>query len=233
MQPLPFLTRAGLVCGIIAPLWWGAMIVYCASQFAGYHHASHFISELAARDSPTQDLMRNAGFIFTGALYVVFAGSVAWQLRATRLALVGASLIALAGLARIGAGVYACEPGCDPTALSSAQDWHYRYASAGYYLMMMAAVVIGVTGNRHAGLKHLLAWGIGTVMWCAVFLVFMQTNFAWQGGFQRLASGVLSLWVLVFAISLWRASQPLLPAPVGTNTTDTPPARRKSRRRRR
>ncbi len=227
-----WLIRAGLACGILAPLWWGAMIVYCASQFPGYDHASHFISELAARDSPTQALMRNAGFVFTGALYVVFAATAAWQMRANRLALSGVSLLALAGLARIGAGVYACEPGCNPAALSSAQDWHYRYASAGYYLMMMAAAVVaGAAGKRPTGLKHLRAWGIGTAMSCAVFLVFMQTNAAWQGAFQRLASGVLSLWVLVFALALWRDARQAAHTLATTNAVESS-ARHTAQRRR-
>jgi hypothetical protein len=236
IRPAALLVRAGLACGILAPLWWGAMIAYCGAHFPDYHHATQFISELAARGSPTQDLMRDAGFIFTGVLYVLFAAAAAWQLRANWCALIGTALIALAGFARLGAGLYACEPGCDPAILSSAQDWHHRYASGGYGLMMLAAVVTGFGVKRELGLQHLLAWGIGTAMWCAVFLFLMTTNEDWAGGYQRLASGVLSLWILVFALSLWRAS--MLPGqtaagagnpPVGA----TPQAQPKSRRRRR
>lgn len=235
MRP-PLLARAGLLCGVVAPLWWGGMIAYCASRFPGYTHTAHFISELAAREAPTAALMRNGGFLATGVLYGLFAAAAAWWLRARRLALPGVALIALAGFARIGAGVYACEPGCDPTILSSAQDWHYVYASAGYALMMLAALACGFALRGERGMQHLLAWGVGTTMWSAGFLFLMEHEAAWQGLHQRFASGLLSVWLLVFAVTLWRSGPPSLRP--GITPIVTPPARaataprRRARRRR-
>jgi len=205
------LGRAGLACGIVAPLWWGAMIAYCASRFPGYEHTTDFISELAARAAPTELLMRNLGFFLTGGLYVLFALTAGWRLRSEWRVLPGVLLIALAGFARIGAGVFACEPGCDPTILSSAQDWHYRYASAGYALMMVAAVTVGFALRQRRGMEYLLACGIGVAMWSAVFLFLMETSTAWPGLFQRFASGLLSLWMVLFAVTVWRADVPSAP----------------------
>lgn len=213
--------RIGLACGVIAPVWWALMIVYCASQFPGYSHLTDFISELAAKRSPTELLMRDAGFLATGGLYLVFAATLAWHFRSDRLAWLAAFLLALSGLARIGAGLNQCEPGCVSDAISAAQDWHYRYAATGYWLTMCAAIVWGFVANRDPRLRHLLALGIGTATWCAVSLVMMELHADWQGLFQRLASGILSVWVLLLALSVWRT----LPTPTATPAPNHAPGR--------
>ena len=70
------LIKLGLACGMVAPLWWAGIIIYCAQRFPGYNHVTHFISELGAHASPTEDIMRNLGFLFTGGLYLVFVEGV-------------------------------------------------------------------------------------------------------------------------------------------------------------
>ncbi|MSR13323.1 MAG: DUF998 domain-containing protein [Gammaproteobacteria bacterium] len=219
----------GLLCGAFAPVWWVAMILYCASLFPGYSHLTDFISELAARRSPTQELMAIGGFIVTGGLYLAFAATLAWQFRRDRRAWFAAPLLALGGLARIGSGVYPCEPGCAADAISASQEWHYRYAALGFGLMMAAAVAWGFVGNRYQKLRQLLALGIGTAMWCAVALLLMEFHPAWQGLFQRLASGILSLWVLVLAVLTWRIGE----LPEELETRSALPRIKASRRRRR
>jgi Protein of unknown function (DUF998) len=199
------IVRFGLGCGVFAPLWWAGMIVYCAARFPGYSHVTDFISELAAHGSPTEGLMRDLGFIFTGGLYLAFAGALGWHFRRERLAWLAAIVLALAGAARIGAGIYQCEIGCASDAISASQIWHYRYAAGGYCLMMAAAVLWGFVANRYPSLQRLLALGIGTATWSAVSLVMLELHPAWQGVFQRFASGILSLWTLIFAVSVWRA----------------------------
>ncbi|MGD9603325.1 MAG: DUF998 domain-containing protein [Gammaproteobacteria bacterium] len=198
--------RLGLACGIIGPLWWGVMIAWCASRFPGYSHVTDFISELAARDAPTADLMRVAGFYVTGLLYLLFAAAAAWRLRARPLALAGVALVALSGAARIGTGYFPCEPGCDPSIISRAQEWHHAYARAGYAAMMLAALFVGIGVRRERALAHLFAGGIGVAIWTLVVLFYMQFSEERAGLFQRLASVLLSGWVLVFAVSLWCAA---------------------------
>ncbi len=198
------LIKLGLACGMVAPLWWAGIIIYCAQRFPGYNHVTHFISELGAHASPTEDIMRNLGFLFTGGLYLVFALTVMWLFRRDWRVILGALLIAAVGGARIGAGLYACEPGCDPHIISLSQEWHQLFAEAGYWLMMVAAVVTGFAVNRYRALQHVLAAGIGTAAWCALFLALLFIYPQWQGLFQRLASGILSAWMLLLAVSLWR-----------------------------
>ncbi|MGH8598938.1 MAG: DUF998 domain-containing protein, partial [Gammaproteobacteria bacterium] len=180
----------------------------------GYSHLTDFISELAARRSPTESLMRDAGFIATGVLYIAFAAGLTWRFRTDRLAWVASLVLALGGAARIGAGIFACEPGCAENAISLSQDWHYRYAAAGYWLMMWAAVMWGLVGNRYSPLRRLLAIGIGVAIWSAVSLALMDFYPEWQGLLQRFASGILSVWVLVLAVMVWRVGEsPMTLAP--------------------
>jgi hypothetical membrane protein len=226
-----FWVRCGLVCGLVAPLWWAAMIVFCATQFPGYSHVTDFISELAARDAPTGALMRDAGFVLTGALYIAFAVALAWQFRAERMALLGSLLLACAGLARIAAGMWPCEPGCNAGPIPLLQAAHDRAASGAYAFTIAAAIAWGVAGQRVAKLRHLLALGIATATWCPTFLLLMALHPAWQGVFQRLASGVSSVWVLLLAVSAWRAFPALETAsPAPSPTVRAGSTRRRPRR---
>ncbi len=194
----------GTACGAIAPLWWMGMIAYCATQFPGYSHFTDYISELAARGSPTHALMRNWGFIATGVAYAVFGLSLGWRFRSSPIALVAAGIFVLASLARIGAGVFSCAPGCSADIISPDQDAHHRFAAVGYVLLMASAILWGAVGNRHKGLGHLMTVGLGVTTWSAVSLVMMYVYPAYTGLFQRGATALLSSWVVVLAVSLWR-----------------------------
>jgi len=208
--------RAGLACGVAAPVLWVLMIALCGALTPGYDHLHDFISELAAREAPTEALMRNAGFILSGAGYMAFAAALGWRSRCDMLALVGAGFIALGGVARVLAGVHACDLGCSSLRPSVDQDLHYISARIAYLAMIVAALYWGVVGNRYAALKRLSALGVGCGVWAVVFLVMMIAVGTTEGLYQRLASGVLSVWMLAFALAVYRAGPadaPLAPAP--------------------
>lgn len=207
-----WLAYCGLACGVLGPLLWIGMILLCAVLTPGYSGVSDFISELAARGSTTEQLMRIVGFGVSGGLYVFFSGVLCWRSRFELLALPGALLIGAGGAARIVAGVYNCDPGCDPNWVSAAQELHNHAAHAGYLALILAALYWGVIANRYRALKRLSPFSIGCGTWTVVFLVLLQDFPDQQGLFQRLASGALSLWVLVLALFAWRgglATQPL------------------------
>jgi hypothetical protein len=48
--------RAGLLCGILAPLLWAAMIVAVGELRPGFDHVGQYISELAERGSANAGL---------------------------------------------------------------------------------------------------------------------------------------------------------------------------------
>ena len=58
--------RAGLLCGLVAPLLWAAVIVIAGELRPGFDHVGQYISELGERGSTTETFMRYGGFVATG-----------------------------------------------------------------------------------------------------------------------------------------------------------------------
>lgn len=150
--------------------------------------------------------MRYAAFGFTGLLYLGFAAALLASFRDGWLSALGAALIGLEGVGRIGAGVFACDPGCE--GLSSSQELHRLFATLGFLSGILAAIAWGIVFKRHGWLRGLTWYSVGSGMLALVFLLLMS----WHrnpvnapGLFEHLASAVLSLWVFVFAIRLIRA----------------------------
>jgi len=205
--------RAGIACGVLAPLWWVACIFGLGLFVPGYSLSSDFISALGARGSPVESFMVYGGFGFSGLLYVGFSCAAAWQMRHDRWALAAALLLLLTGLARIATGVYPCDPGCSPIHESNTQETHKQFATAGYLIMMAAAGMWAARGAQHARLKPVIAWAIAGISWSAVCLVMMFVQPDWQGLFQRLAGLALNAWVVVLALCLWQPVAPPVAAP--------------------
>jgi len=208
--------RLGLACGIAAPVVWLGAIALAGALAPGYEHLHDGISELAARQSPTELLMRYAGYVLSGVFHVAFALALAWRSKFDWPALAGAVLLALAGGARILAGVHACDADCAPFRPSVDQLRHQFASSVTLGLMIISAIYWGVVSNRYAVLKRLSALGIGAGTWTLVFLVMSMASGTHAGAWQRLATTALSLWMFAFALAVYRAgvaAAPLEPLP--------------------
>jgi hypothetical membrane protein len=197
------LTRLARDCGIAAPLLWFAVIFLAGALRPGYSHVSQYISELAERGSPTAGLMRGLGFYATGVMHVGFAAFLVRTSCRGPLALAGALLIAVDGLSRIGAGFFPCDPGCAPALPSLSQQLHGVFARSGFLAMTAAAFAWGLAERREkdAGLTagySLVSGGIAAAALLAVVTGARER----VGLYELVASGTLSLWLLVFAIRL-------------------------------
>jgi len=192
--------RLALVGGVVAPVLWIALIGVAGAMRPEFSHVRDYISELGEHGSRTEWLMRLGGFGFTGLLYVVFAAALPAFARGRRLALCGAVLLALDGFGRIGAGVYACEPGC--AGETQGQQLHHLFALLGFGSGVLAALAWGVA-CRGAGWPRALApFSILCGLLAAGLLIAMQERgeaLGATGLLEHLASAVLSLWVAVFA----------------------------------
>ena len=147
--------------------------------------------------------MRYAAFEFTGFLYLCFASALLATFRDGGGSTLAAGLVGLEGLGRIGAGVFACDPGCG--GLSSSQELHTLFATVGFLSGILAAIAWGILFRRHDRLRGLAWTSVGAGVLALVFLLLMS----WSrnpvnapGLFEHLATGVLSLWLLVFAARL-------------------------------
>ena len=67
--------RAGLLCGLVAPLLWAAAIVIAGELRPGFDHVAQYISELGEHGSATETFMRYGGFVATGLMHVGFAAA--------------------------------------------------------------------------------------------------------------------------------------------------------------
>jgi len=201
------LYKVGNLCGILAPLLWAFAIVFCGSLRPEYSHFTQYISELGERGSSTEFIMRYAGFLPTGLMHMAFAAFLYVAFRGSRLAVIAATLLAINGLARIGAGLFPCEPGCVGPALSLSQQLHSLSARIGFFALIGAAVTWGIFLRRYRSLRGLSLYSVGSGTVGLVFLLLMAWSAELKAGtglYERLSSGVLSLWVLVFAAKLWR-----------------------------
>ena len=199
------LYRIGILCGLVAPVLWAAAIILCGSLRPGYSHLAQYISELGERGSSTELLMRYAGFVPTGILHVLFAGSLYEALKGDRLAPAPPLLLALNGLGRVAAGLFPCEAGCAGPRVLLSQKLHTLAAGVGF-LSLIGATIIGGVVLRRRGLGKMGAYSIISGSLGLVFLLLMSSGAepgAGTGLYERLSSGFLSLWVLALAARLW------------------------------
>jgi len=199
-------SRAGILCGVLAPLLWASVIVLCGALRPGYSHFAQYISELGERGSSTEFLMRYGAFVPTGVMHLAFAGTLATRFSSSRLGVLAAILLGLNGLARIGAGFFPCEVGCEETG-SFGQRMHSLSAGVGFLALVVSTVLWSAVFTRSNKLKNLAAYSAVSGVLGLAFLLLMLWSAeqgAAKGLFERLSSGVLSLWILVFALRLVR-----------------------------
>ena len=198
--------RIGVLCGVSAPILWASAIALCGSLRPGYSHLTQYISELGERGSSTEYLMRYAGFVPTGLMHVAFAACLLAAFKGSRLGVSGAVLLAINGLARAGAGMFPCEPGCSGDEMVT-QRLHNLSATIGFFALIGATILWGILFRRDRYLRMLSPYSIGSGILGLAFLVLMNGSAGSRAGpglYECLASGVLSLWILVFALALWR-----------------------------
>lgn len=194
------LQKIGFSCGILAPVLWLTLICLTGAMRPEYSHIAQYISELGEKGSNTEKLMRYAGFEVTGFLYLVFASAL-WTSFGNHWLRLAASLIALDGIWRIGAGIFPCDPGC--VGLSIGQHLHHDFATFGFLSGVCSAIICGIAFRRIHLSRYLSWYSIGSGVFALSFLLLMS----WQdnpikspGLFEHLATLLLSVWLLVFAV---------------------------------
>ncbi len=203
------LYKLGTLCGLFAPILWASVIILCGCLRPGYSHFTQYISELGERGSSTELLMRYAGFVLTGAMHVLFAAPLWTAFRPGKIASAPALLLALNGLGRVAAGLFPCEVGCAGPRVLLSQQLHTLAAGVGFFALIGAAVTAGMILRRQEGRGKLSAYSLASGLLGLVFLLLMTSSDESRAGtglYERLSSGILSLWVLVLAAGLRRAS---------------------------
>lgn len=193
---------------MLAPLLWAAVIVIAGELRPGFDHVGQYISELGERGSPNAGFMRYGGFVASGLLHIAYAVAFYATLRQRTerryLTLIVAALIAVNGLGRIGAGLFACAPGCAAPE-DTVQRLHGLAATVAFVAIAAAALLGSVLFRHVRYLRALGLYSLATGIAGLLFLGLMSASEATHvhtGLYERLASGILSLWVLVTALRL-------------------------------
>ena len=142
----------------------------------------------------------------TGLMHIAFATFLYAAFKGSPLARFAAMLLAINGIARIAAGMFPCEIGCALPRLLLSQKLHSLSAGVGFFALIGASVLWGILFRRYQSLHCLSAYSIGSGCLGLVFLALMSWSAELRTGtglYERLSSGILSLWVLVFAVRLW------------------------------
>jgi len=191
-------------CGIAAPLLWASAVIVSASRHPEYSHIRQYISDLAARGSSTEHVMRAAGFILPGAMTGAFG--VLLGLGATaRLAGIAAALIIVSGLARAAAGVFVPDPLGYAGPPSFEQTMHNGAGTIYFLTLALAVLVWAIASAIGRRLPTWLTWYSLVTVTAAVAapLALISAGIATPGDvglFQRVSLGVLNLWMLVCAL---------------------------------
>lgn len=191
--------RALAWCGVIAPLLRLGLILVLGSLHPGYSQPRDFISELGAQGAPFA-LAMNAGISLGGLLVTLFSVALYRACNSSPLALGGAALLALSGLAFIAVGLFPCDPGCSLRAPSPVMRVHLLAGMIAMTTQSAAPLALGlrfVTDSRRRSYA-LVSLACGIVAAGALLLLFGQgSRLSFPGFVQKLVQAATGLWVLV------------------------------------
>ena len=184
------LPRLGILCGIIGPLLWLSLIGLAGAMRPEFSHVTQYISELGERGSATEALMRFAAFEFTGFLYLCFASALLVIFQYRWISILGAFLVFLEGIGRIGAGIFPCDLGCN--GFSFSQHLHHVFATVGFVSGILATITWGIAFRQEDWPQCMTWYSIGTGVSALIFLLLMswcQNPVKTTGLFEHLATG--------------------------------------------
>lgn len=196
------------VGGFIAPVLWVAAFLYSGSLRPEYSHYRQYVSELAARGTPTQHFMQVTGFVIPGLLVAGF-GSLLGMPARNWLVAIAASFLIVSGIAKTVAGVFPRDPCCTSALPSTAQEIHNVAGGVYYFTLGMAALMGTVAARQMFGRRS--GWFRWYSLTSAVMAIASPSLLMWAGAatsadvglFQRVSFGILNLWIFVFAALTW------------------------------
>jgi hypothetical membrane protein len=196
------------VGGFIAPVLWAVAFLYSGSLRPEYSHYRQYVSELAARDTPTQHFMQVTGFVIPGLLIVGF-GYVLGVSARTWLAAFAASFLIVSGIARAVAGVFPLDACCTSAPQSASHEIHNVTGGVYYFTLTMAALMWTVASRQVFG-RH-FGWFRWYSLTSVVLAIAAPSVLLWMGAatsadvglFQRVSFGLLNLWIFVLAALTW------------------------------
>ena len=197
------ITRALLVCGLVAPLALITFFVWASAVTPGYSYIANSISQLAAQGQPHPEIM-GAGFVVFGLLINAFAHGLYRTLPHRESTAVWATL-SVYGTAMVLTGFfqdYAISP---KAARNVAGFAHSLFAQIAVLGLMVGIVLIARIAHQQPGWHHLTALSIVTAAAVAVTgLLFLLLPGSIQGLPQRALYLITLIWIAGVAVTALR-----------------------------
>lgn len=194
--------RVLLLAGIAAAVVLAVAIAWAGSLEPDYSHMAQFVSELGALGATHQEVFNYGGLVLAGLLTVVFSVGLHLRREPGRWFIASTALVALAGVGRVVAGLFPCDPGCNMEDMSVSARIH---ALAGFVALVSGALAplllaIGLRKRRESALFGLsLALGLASVV-LVVLLFGLGPGATFIGAIQRLVLAAFYGWVAVVAV---------------------------------
>ncbi len=194
------------ICGIIAPILYTIVVITLGLLRPGYNHVTQFMSELGETGGSNAIIMNTAGFALLGILMIAFAFGLHRGISEGKGSKIGPALIAISGVAVVGAGIFPCDPGCVNESFTGMM--HSVSATIPGVGMALAPFFIAerFKNDRRWESYRLYTMATGVVTaFLGLGLLFVTIE-GWMGALQRISMGVPLLWIEIMAIRLLRLS---------------------------
>ncbi|MBD9631530.1 DUF998 domain-containing protein [Pseudomonas sp. PDM19] len=184
--------------GLLIPCWLFVGVALTSLGYPGFSHLDQAMSQLGAAGAPTQGYSAWVNNFPLGVLFVLFAVGVGRRFAGSRLALLGAALIALHGLASFATGYFSCDQGCAPAQPSTSQQIHNLAGLVMFFSLTLASALWAFLGKRLLSSPGFGGFSGLCVVLAVATVVMMARAFADGHGFglyQRLNYAVSVIWV--------------------------------------
>lgn len=188
--------------GLLAPVIRLTLILALGFLQPGYSQVRDYISELSAVGAPYAWLMSGLGITLVGILLAGFSFALWRALRPGFAPAIGSVLLAAAGIAFVGVGVFPCDPGCALEAPSITMQRHIMAGALAMSAQTLAPVAIGVglLFDRRFLKFGWVSLGLGAMAVAALVTLFSQgPNYPYAGALQKTFQVATDIWVFIAA----------------------------------
>tara|TARA_R110002049_G_scaffold240425_1_gene414029 strand:+ start:306333 stop:306968 length:636 start_codon:yes stop_codon:yes gene_type:complete len=195
--------------GIVGPVLFSASVVITAGVRTDYSHITHFISELGATGTPTEEWMNFVGFVPSGILIVLFAIALLTFSKKKPMAVIGSVFMMLFGAGMAIAGLFSCDQGCIPN--GSLESLIHDRVSAVTFISAIAGILLsGFSFNKLSFFRKFWGFSLFTGLVSIVLLAIMINSFESRnltGLWQRLLLLFLFLWTSRIGIHIFKNTE--------------------------
>jgi hypothetical membrane protein len=194
------------LCGIAAPVLLFCAVLIAGSLHPNYSHVSQAISVLGAQGAPYKIILNFLGLIPSGLLTLLFSLAMLQIIKGNSALYISCAFVALAGLGRLFAGFFPCDPGCIPI-ISISGKLHAIFGGIALFAGSIAPLMMAIGLRKQ---HYRVMYYISLVLGIASILVFMaltsQIMMPYFGLMQRMLLILTYVWMIVVAISIGAVS---------------------------